>query len=376
MFRNPRQTGWWIVAAAAIGLFSSSTANAKKPPKPPSDDTLEYDIHQLDSAGGAFTGSAADINDLREVVGTVRTPTGEDAAAHWNVVEVDGVVESSLSILSGGVAANAINNLGEIVGQKHDASGNAVAVYWPTPASAAIELPLLPGYDVSLPMSINNNGLICGYMSVSGQQDWQSDIAVVWRVTLSNGVPVISDPVDLPGGRDGGAAAAVNDNDESGVAQVVGAQHSTWTPLLWEVQSLPDGTLSVSANPQVIDDDVAAFALGINNSGLICGRTEFDAVVWSSGESSFLDRPGKGKNKVPRAWARDISDNGIIVGDAGEYYDPRACFWDGITGSLTYLDDYLEPDSPLLGLSRAEAVNAFGDIVGDGWNDAFIAVPK
>jgi hypothetical protein len=35
MFTNPRQTGWWIAVAVAIGLVCSSRVLAKKPPKPP-----------------------------------------------------------------------------------------------------------------------------------------------------------------------------------------------------------------------------------------------------------------------------------------------------------------------------------------------------
>jgi hypothetical protein len=56
---------------------------------------------------------------------------------------------------------------------------------------------------------------------------------------------------------------------------------------------------------------------------------------------------------------------------AGTYIDSRACFWDGSDGSLVYLDQFLEEASPLLSLRSAEAVNAFGDIVGVDW----IAVP-
>ena len=131
--------------------------------------------------------------------------------------------------------------------------------------------------------------------------------------------------------------------------------------------------LSVTANPVILE--VGTHTTGINNGGLICGRTDVDAVVWTSGTASLLDRPGKGKRRVPRAWAWDISESGLIVGEAGDNTNPRACYWDGINGSLTYLDESLEAGSPLQGLSSAEAVNGFGDIVGNGWIGSFIAIP-
>jgi hypothetical protein len=379
-----RSSRWLAIFVAFALALTPALANAKKPDMPGGGGGGGNDggggetgggilIEKLDDAGGTATqGRAWDVNDFREVVGTVRTSSGEDAAAHWVVTEVDGVIESSLSLLSGGCDAFGINDVGEIVGKTYNADGTSIALYWPAPTSAPIELPPLPGHDVSVASSINNDGLICGYVSVSGQEDWQADRAVVWRVTASNDGPVISDPVELPAGGVGSSAQDVNDNDDLGVAQVVGTQRDTQTPLLWEVQSLPDGTLSVASTPQVLD--VGAFATGINNGGQVCGRTDVDAVVWSAGSVSILDRPGRGKNKVPRAWAWDIGDSGIIVGEAGESHNPRACVWDSINGSLTYLDDHLDSGSPLQGLNSAEAVNFFGDIVGNGWTGAFIAI--
>ena len=220
------------VLAALTLAFTPAMTEAKKPDKPgggggdgggDGDTGNEIIIVKLDEASGIGTqGRAWDINDLREVVGSVRTSSGEDAAAYWTVTEADGVVESSLSVLGGGHDAFGINSLGEIVGQSFDGSGNAVAVYWPGPSSPAIPLPPLTGHDVSVALSINIDGLICGYVSVSGQQDWQGDRAVVWRVTSGNDGPVISNPVELPAGGAGSSARDVNDNDGSGTAQVVG----------------------------------------------------------------------------------------------------------------------------------------------------------
>ncbi len=335
---------------------------------------LEMQIIQLQTADGVGTHDEAnDINDLRHVAGRATLPTGDLAAAHWSVVESNDVVQSTLQLLDGGHVATAINNLGEIVGQTYGPYGNPVGVYWANTNTSAVELPMPAGYDVSLPDRINDDRVICGMVAVDG--DSQSNIPVLWQVTTGNDGPLVSQPILLPSFGPGSSAQDVNNSDASGVFQVVGHQRTTGTPLLWEVQILPDGSLSIPANPQVLDLDEYSLATGINNSAAICGRTETDAIVWSGGTASILDRPGKGKRKVPRAWAWDIGDGGVVVGEAGPLIDSRACLWDGKDGALTWLDDFLDPDSPLAGLGRANAVNAFGEIVGSGWYGAFIAIP-
>jgi hypothetical protein len=197
-------------------------------------------------------------------------------------------------------------------------------------------LPLLPGFDVSRPDRINDNGIICGLLAVDG--DAQSSIPVLWQVTSGSGGPVVGQPIVLPSFGPGSSAQDIKNSDGSGVFQVVGMQRTTWTPLLWEVQTLSDGTLSIPSAPQVLDPAGGAFATGVNSSGTICGRTDVDGVVWSGGTASLLDRPGKGKKEVSRAWAWDIGDGGTIVGEAGPLIDSRACLWDGSDGSLTFLD--------------------------------------
>ena len=334
-----------------------------------------------------------DINDLREIVGFMYSPSNQSDAAYWTVSVSNGEVETNLSILDGGIEAYSINNLGEIAGVGFGSAGNYVAVYWPNPSSSAIELPSLPGHDVSVALGINNDGLICGYVSksvldASGQPipatyDIPSNRAVVWQVVSIDGTPIVSGPFELPSDGDGSSSTAhdLNDSDEFGIAQVIGYRGSPVSgeggAFLWEVQSQPDGTVSVVTIPKGDGEP-----MGINNNGLFCGRryvrSGVDALVWSGDTISILDR-GKGKNSVPVAIAFDISDSGLIVGEAREDTSlgaiGRACIWDGIDGSLTYLDDYLEVDSPLASLDRAQAVNAFGDIIGYGSPYAFIAIP-
>ena len=380
---------WLAVLALYLFTLPPTLALAGKPDKPgggggePANALL---IAQLDAGG-----DAADINDLREVVGAVTTESGDSVAAYWTVTESNGLITSNRTLLWDGYLAYAINNHGEIVGESFDSFGNYVAIYWPDSSSAAVELPSLPDHPISVAQGINNDGLICGYVSknvlddndnpIPGTVDVPAHRAVVWRVLPTDGAPIISGPFELPSDGDdsNSAANALNDNDEFGIAEVVGYRASAVSgeggPFLWGVKSLDDGTVSILTIPLLGD----GMPIGVNNNGVICGRLigrsgEEDALVWSGDTVSFLDR-GKGRNKVPAAWALDINESGLIVGWAGTYIDSHACFWDGIEGTVTYLDDYLESDSPLLGLIRARDVNAFGDIVGIGQTGSFIAIP-
>ena len=114
----------------------------------------------------------------------------------------------------------------------------------------------------------------------------------------------------------------------------------------------------------------------INNNDVACGALGFEAIVWAGGGSTVLDRPSKGRNGVPRAAAWDISESGIVVGQAGDLSNSRACYWATNSSSLTFLDSCLPSNSSLGGLSSADAVNEHGVIVGNGWYGAFIAFPN
>ena len=380
MFTNTNHLGRWLIIAVAIGLVCSSTSLAKKPPKPDGDPGITYRVVPLE-----WGINARDINDYREVAGAVLTESGDVSAAYWE----EGELVSNLTVLSGGRMAHGINNNGDIVGTSYDSSGNDVAVYWPNSSIFSMELPTLSGYANSYAHSINNDGLICGSVSknlldengdpIPGSSEYTSNRAVVWRVVSTNGTPDIRGPRELPSDGDGSSsfASALNDNDEFGVAQVVGRRLSVVSgeggAFVWEVKSDSDGTVSILTVSSLGDGKPT----GINNGGFICGYAparrypEMDGLVWYGDTVSYLDR-GKGRNQVARAQAWDISDSGIIVGHTGGWYDqPRACFWDGSDGLLVYLDQFLEEDSPLLRLGYADAVNALGDIVGGAW----IAVP-
>ncbi len=365
--------------AICISVLCASTAFADKPSKPVGGGGSgkgggpAFSIVSLDDVGGLIAnGRANDVNDLRQVVGSVSS-NGSNAATIWTITQTNGSHQSTLALLAGGESANSINDDGEIVGTTKDQAGNLTGLYWPSASADPIALPTPPGFDESSAASISNSGIICGKVGLAGE-GWDADRAVVWRVLFESGVPVVGLPVELPGPVDGSRATGVNDNDEMGLAQVVGIYEATQTAVLWDVLSVPDGSVIVAPAAEVLD--FGAQAADVNNSGVACGQRGVEAVVWSSGSPTVLDRPAKGKQSVPRAAAWAISDTGTIVGAAGDLTNSRACYWDTSSGSLRFLDSYLSSNSSLGGLSSANGVNEHGVIVGDGWYGAFIAIPN
>ena len=146
-----------LIAMAAC-LLCFTLAQAKKPDNPGGGggggDTLEYDIFQLDSAGGAFSGFAADLDDIGTVVGSaVDNATGESFAACWDVVvAADGTVTSNLCLLpstsNARVHATGVNNLGEVVGDELGGFG----LYWPSASDDPLPLPPLSGDTDARPL--------------------------------------------------------------------------------------------------------------------------------------------------------------------------------------------------------------------------------
>ena len=369
------------IAAAAITSGDNSIAVAGKgnkgkggggKPSGPS-----YNIVKLDDANGQHSnGWANDINSWRQAVGQVDSaaPNTGVVAAHWDVSVVNGQTQSTLTLLKGGNVAYGINDYGEIVGSGKDADGNSIGLYWSSADADPIVLQPLPGADFSSALAINKDGVICGRSAVSGG-GWQSYRAVAWRINLINGSPVVNGPIELPGPVDGSSAFALNDNDANGTAEVVGHFERSTAAVVWFVQAQNDGSLAVAPVPEVLDADSSA--TGINNSGAVCGQRGSLATLWDATSTTTLQRPTKGKNKVAWTTAFDISNTGVIVGRGGPgAVDARAVVWQNSSSSMAYLDSFLESGSHLGGLSSAEAVNDYGEIVGEGWNGAFIAIPK
>jgi hypothetical protein len=374
MFTDPRRVGRWIAIALAIGLFCFSQALAKKPDNPGGGGSKgpSYSIVQLDDAGGAYVyGWPRDINNLGQIVGSVDegSPFQNRQAAYWQISTADGGIQSTLSLLSAGITAHGINNLGEIVGQGTDVDGRLVGMYWAGPDAAPVVLPPLPGHDRSSGLGINDHGVVCGRSVIAGVGPSR---AVAWRVNWIDGTPTVSEPVELPAPEGESSAYSINDNDADGIAEIAGSVDVSSTSVVWAVQSQPNGSLIAAPLPEVLDGNATAW--GINNGGTVCGERDAHAVVWSGGSSHPLNEPRKG---VALSYAYDVNDDGMIVGIGGPgIVDRRAVFWPSASDKMVFLDDFLGRNSPFTLLTDAEAVNDLGEIVGRGIEGAFVAVPE
>ncbi len=385
--RRRKVTRRMVLTALAACLLGSAVAHAKKPDNPGGGggggDTLEYDIHQLDSDGGAFSGFAADLDDLGTVVGSaVDNATGQSFAACWDIaVTVDGTVTSKLSLLPGTSNAHAtgVNNLGEIVGDER-LDGFWFGLYWPSASDDPLLLPPLDGDDESHTTGINDAGIICGWSIGSGNY---SNQPVVWRVTSDgNGNPVVSGPFHLPSVN--GWAWDLSEPDADGTVTVAGNawDGESWAGVTWQVRHRSDGGVSIDPQPTVLQ--VGANALGGNSAGVVCGnsgRPDWIAMLWT--ETNEISLPLPRRFASSGAW--DLNDSGVVVGWVSEQigFPPgEAAIWAGPDAKPVLLSSFLSRKSPFVGLTDAPAINKAGAIVGAGWDggdgiqQAFIALPK
>ena len=391
MFRNRKQMGRWMAIAVAIGLLCSADAQAGKPDKPAGggDKAPAYTVAQLDDGGGAFTnGVARALNDTGLVVGQVENAaTSEVFGACW---ELSGS-QWQLRLLTDtgdGAVAFGVNRAGEIVGGGYDADGHARAFYWAAPTAPPVTLPPVSGNVQSVARSINNAGVVCGYLVHPPVYDddgnslyWLRE-AVAWRVNLVDGQPSVFGPVPLPTLDDQSLALAITDNDSDGAAEIVGgfctaANNVRTAAVAWTVQSHPDGSLTADPLPMIVENGDAG-ASGVNNLGIICGDIGFpnEAVVWSGGVARPLN-----PNRMALTVTQGINDAGVIVGYGGTgIVDHEAVVWPSASAKPVALSKYLGRTSPFLFLKEALAINQAGDIVGFGWDGenygAFLAVPK
>ena len=139
------------LSIAVLVLAYGMQALAGKPVKKPGggDTGPSYAIVQLDDANGAFTGGVArDINGQRQIVGQVDDPLGGVMAVCWTITGTGDDAQSELHLLTSGIVANGINELGEMV-----ALASTVTRSWGvigrTKMPIRSVLPPLAGYDES-----------------------------------------------------------------------------------------------------------------------------------------------------------------------------------------------------------------------------------
>ena len=319
MFMNPKRTGRWMAIAVAIGLVCSVEALAGKPPKPGGWTTVALNTDP------GVSSTPLDINDAGDVVGELRFTSGESLAVLWEVSGTT-VVEH---VLADGTMATGVNELQQVVGSC--ATG---AAYWASVNSEPVALRAAGDHVYSDAYQLNDDGVIVG-LSVDSDGKW---CPVAWRVVDG----VVTGFLLLPG--EEGYAADLTSNDDVGVAVIAGA--ANFRPVTWEVQSGPDGSLSLVGGPYDVDPDALGYgkALGINELGDVCGEFLFQgsSESWSAVRAlngGSLEILGQVNERQPDDvnYARCINNARQAVGnDYSKKTGDNAILWNA-DGSVTKL---------------------------------------
>jgi len=366
---------WTISVALAVGLLCSSTAWAKKPPKP-EEPAEGYTIIPFMPAGSTSIRSVVgDLNEQAEAVGTLEYADGVREAVHFDIIT------DQYTPLTDGTYALGVNDLGQIVG-----TAGPIGLFWRDRLDdEPIILPPLLGDTGSVGFGINNDGVIIG----SSRSEAGDEVGVVWRVLMSDGVVDIDDPVELPllypenPGPDDSSRPWEITEVADGVALIAGGtgqEAVTWT-IAVGTDAGPLAVLSVEPVEGLGPDWSQCY--GINNSAAVCGM--------AGGPLPFVDFPGQGPTflSVPRktlqGGAYDVNDNGDVAGYAAVDEDrlgypgkDYAQLWKG--GERIDLTDQLPKDSGWARLRSATVINNIGVIAGYGWFDVatrgFIMIPS
>ena len=377
MVRNTRQMGSWIVIAVAIGLVSSLSAFAKKPPKPGDEPAYQYTL--VDLLG--FENGDLGYQSVAQFVGN---RDGEEAVlvygtsfrryedgsyqqnpATWQV-HADGTFaepeDHGQPTFAGGADPMGFNSLGVGVGWtrfgiEQDENGNWVfPSYVDIPGLGYREMPGVVDRNTDA-NAINDWGAIVGVMMIEDAASptgfWS--VGCLWQL---DGNLIPGDPVSL------GDFLPMDINNHGVMA---GRAMTGYPAIAW----FEGETLLV----QVMDTDDLRYKWGdvnaLNDSPVgdsrltVVGEAEEDgageAFAWrpfdSANSTTLLGRFDRGYASA----ALDVNVHGEIVGWSDTKREGKQAFL-YVNGVLANLNDLVDTGGKRLG--RAWGINDDGDIVG------------
>jgi beta propeller repeat protein/probable HAF family extracellular repeat protein len=268
-------------------------------------------------AGFEFS-EARGLNDLGQVVGVCRNSDDLRRGFLWFVDDSGNQVMQNLGIgdwegAEGWSSANAINRLGQVVGEGGESSSEEHAVVWNLQNGVpAMQLLSDLGGNKSAASDINDNARVVGWCKTAGGEDH----AVLWT-------DVNSLPTDLhqflPEGTTDSYATAIND-----AGQVVG--------YFFHPDYVVAGFRYADGKAEVLKTDLdhVTFAYDINNLGQVVGcrggindYVQGVVCLWNNGAMEM--RPVLPLEGGRSSLVQAINDLGVAVGFSRTEGDPGDC---------------------------------------------------
>jgi probable HAF family extracellular repeat protein len=255
----PPQGGGCICGAQAFALnnFGEAVGTSFGPnsltPADPSERPVLWQNGTIRDLGGFLdfaTVAAQGINDNGDIVGLADNSNSNGPAQAW-LIPKNSIMMTLPTLGGAGGKAFAINNRGQVVGSAETATGAIHAFMWQS--GRITDLGTLPGGLFSEPAAINANGVAVGVSTLNGGDFFGGDRHAV---VFQNG-QVTDLTSDLPAGFDG-FATGVNSS-----VQVVGV--SAGRPFVWTNGVGTDLRTVIPTNPKIMLSE----PMGINDKGQI-----------------------------------------------------------------------------------------------------------
>lgn len=322
-------------ACATVALSGACLASPAKAPAP----ATTYRLIQIGVSGGGN----ADINARGQVAFT--DFSGEIPSANF----YDGYTVRNLGTFGGvGAVANAVNDLGQVVGTAETPSGSFHAFRW-SRQTGLVDLNG-PGVGNSIATAINNRGQVVGVARFPSQPQEHA-----FRWSPSTGM------VDLGSLNNYSAAFGINDAGTAvGYSEAASEPGILIEPVRWPAGG---GIFSLGGFP-----DPAATAEDINEAGQIVGSASFGPGL---NPQAFLWTPQAGMRSLGTegavfSFARRLNERGLVIGD---YYttpgDRNGFIWSRDNGLLLV-------GTPGTDTSDVNDLNNQGQVVGRLNDRAFV----